>query len=184
MACGNSGAWGNMTEIRTKRLLLRPMKTTDRDDLFAVFCDPRVMRYWSTLPHTTPDQTAAFIRETMNADAKKTADFAVELNGRVIGKAGFWNLPEIGYLLHRDFWQQGYGSEALRALLQYGFQQQGLDRVTADVDPDNQASIALLQKLGFAETGRDKNTMEIGGTWFDSIYFALERATWAQNQRQ
>lgn len=172
-----------MTEIKTKRLLLRPMKTTDRDDLFAVFGDPKAMQYWSTRPHTNADQTAAFIRETLEADPLETADFAIELDGRVVGKAGFWRLPEVGYLLHPDYWRQGYGTEALRALIAYGFQERGLDRVTADVDPDNQASIALLQKLGFAETGREKNTLQIGGSWFDSIYFGLERAIWERAPR-
>lgn len=170
-----------MTEIRTERLLLRPMKTTDRDDLFAVFNDSDVMKYWSTLPHTDPDQTAAIIHETIEADPQQTADFAVELGGRVIGKAGFWRVPEVGFLLHPDYWQKGYGAEVLRALIAYGFQERGLDRITADVDPNNQASIALLQKLGFGETGREKNTLEIAGSWFDSIYFALERAIWEQD---
>jgi RimJ/RimL family protein N-acetyltransferase len=162
-----------MDEIKTRRLLLRPMRITDREDLFAVFGDPRVMRYWSTLPHTDAGQTEALIRETISADPATTAEFAIEYQGRAIGKAGFWRMPEIGFLLHPDFWQHGFGTEALQALIAYGFGQRRLDKITADVDPDNAASLGLLRKLGFEETGRAEKTLQIGDAWFDSVY--LER---------
>jgi len=164
-----------MTVLLTHRLILRPMRMSDCDDLFAVFGDARVMQYWSTPPHSSPDQTAALIHETVNADPAHTAEYAIEYEGRVIGKAGFWRMPEVGYLLHPDYWRRGLGQEALQALIQYGFEQRGLDKITADVDPNNAASLAMLKKLGFVETGRQKNTLEIGGKWFDSVYLALTR---------
>ncbi len=102
-----------------------------------------------------------------------SAEFAIEYQGRMNGKAGFWQMPEVGYLLHPDFWGQGLGSEALRALIKYGFGDRQLKRITADVDPDNGASLAMLGKLGFVETCRVSNTIEIGGTWFDSVYLEL-----------
>lgn len=162
-----------MTVIKTKRLTLRPMRMSDRDDLFAVFGDARVMKYWSTLPHSDPEHTAALIRETISADPKTTAEFAIEFQGCVIGKAGFWRMPEIGYLLHPDYWHQGIGTEALRALVAYGFDELELDRITADVDPNNEASLRLLGKLGFRETGRAERTLQIGDVWFDSVYLSL-----------
>jgi RimJ/RimL family protein N-acetyltransferase len=159
-----------VTEIHTERLLLRPMRPSDVDDLFAVFGNPEVMKYWSTRPHEDRSITAALIKGTIAASAETTAEFAIEHQGRVIGKAGFWQMPEIGYLLHPDYWRQGFGAEALTALMDYGFTQRGLDRITADVDPDNLASLALLKKLGFVETGREKNTLRIGDNWYDSVY--------------
>lgn len=162
-----------MTQIRTRRLLMRPMQLSDRDDLFAVFRDPRAMRYWSSLPHETAEETEALIRQTMNAPRETTADFVVEHQGRVIGKAGFWQMPEVGYILHPDFWGQGLATEAMEAVIAYGFGTRGLARITADVDPDNAASLKMLGKLGFVETGRAANTLKIGGKWFDSVYLEL-----------
>ncbi len=169
-----------MTQLRTERLLLRPMRIEDGEDLFAVFGNAQAMRYWSTLPHVTLSDTAALIRETIGADPETSAEFAIEFEGRVIGKAGFWQMPEIGYLLHPDYWRRGFATEALRALIDYGFKGRRLERITADVDPNNIASIAMLEKLGFVETGREKNTLEIGGKWFDSIYLELHRDKWAR----
>ena len=169
-----------MAEIKTKRLLLRPMRLTDADDLFAVFGDPRVMKYWSTPPHPDVKHTAALIRETIEADPVTTAEFAIESEGRVIGKAGFWRMPEIGYLLHPDHWRGGFGYEALEALIIYGFADRGLEQITADIDPDNAASIGLLSKLGFVETGREKNTVEVTGVWYDSVYYTLTNANWQE----
>lgn len=172
-----------MTEIETERLLLRPMRESDRDDLFAVFANADVMAYWSTLPHASPDETAKLIEQTIAANPETSAEFAIEFEGRVIGKAGFWHMPEIGYLLHPDFWRRGFGHEALQALVAYGFQDRGLAQITADVDPDNAASIGLLAKLGFVETGREAKTLRIGDNWFDSIYYALGRRAW-DNRKQ
>lgn len=149
------------------------MRLDDLPDLFEVFGNAEVMRYWSTLPHAHPSETAELIRATIDANPATTAEFAIEYDGRVIGKAGFWHMPEIGYLLHRDYWRRGFGREALAALIAYGFETLSLEQITADVDPDNIASIRLLEGLGFKETGREARTLQIGPDWFDSVYFAL-----------
>lgn len=91
-----------MTALRTRRLLLRPMKTTDCDDLFAVFSHPDAMRYWSTLPHATPDVTGEMIAGIIGADPSRHLEMAIEFDGRVIGKIGLWTLPELGYVLRPD----------------------------------------------------------------------------------
>ena len=95
---------------------------------------------------------------------------------KVIGKAGIWDPSncEIGFLLHRSFWGQGFMTEALEALLPYLWAQR-LEKIVADVDPRNESSIRLLKGFGFVETGRAERTFETGLGWCDSIYFALER---------
>lgn len=162
-----------MKEIETERLKLRPMRLSDSADLFAVFGNADVMKYWSSGPHKSESDTRALIKATISADPATTQDFAIEFQGRVIGKAGFWRMPEIGYLLHSEFWGRGIGTEALRAVIDHGFAECGLARITADVDPDNAASLGMLAKLGFTETGRAENTIEIDGKWYDSIYLEL-----------
>ena len=162
-------------KLTTERLSLRPMQMSDAGDLFEVFSHPGAMKYWSTLPYTDLAQMQGHIKETLEADPATTVEFAVEYKGRAIGKAGFWKIPEIGYILHPDHWRKGFGAEMLQALIAYGFEERGFDHIFADVDPENVASIKLLGRMGFQETGRAQNTIEIGGKWFDSVYFRLER---------
>lgn len=163
-----------MMQIKTERLVLRPMQLSDADDLFTVFSNTDAMRYWSTLPYTDLAQMQAHITESLEADPATNAEFAVVYKDRVIGKAGFWKIPEIGYILHPDHWRKGFGAEILLALIAYGFEERGFDCIVADVDPQNIASINLLSRMGFEETGHAQNTIEIGGKWFDSVYFRLK----------
>ena len=160
-------------QIKTERLVLRPMQISDADDLLTVFSNADAMRYWSTLPYTELAQMQAHITESLEADPASNAEFAVVYKDRVIGKAGFWKIPEIGYILHPDHWRKGLGAEILQAVIAYGFEERELDCIVADVDPQNAASINLLSRMGFEETGRAPNTIEIGGKWFDSAYFRL-----------
>lgn len=159
-----------MIKLRTQRLLLRPVRDDDLTALHAVFSDVRAMVYWSTPPHTDIAQTAAFVA----ALAACPTEFAVEYQGVVIGKAGFWKPPEIGYILHPDHWGRGLAYEALVALVDHGFGTCGMATITADVDPRNARSVRLLERLGFRETGRAVATIEVGGEWCDSVYFALD----------
>ncbi len=163
-----------MTILKTKRLVLRPFRLEDAPELFEVFGNKEAMKYWSTLPHASLAETEELVRRTMQADPARHAEFVVEFEGRVIGKAGIWEMPEVGYILHPAYWRRGFGQEVLEALIRFGFEERGLTRITADVDPDNAASIAMLTKLGFHETERKARTIEIGGVWYDSVYFALD----------
>ncbi|KIN76458.1 RimJ/RimL family protein N-acetyltransferase [Sulfitobacter mediterraneus] len=162
-----------MTILTTPRLVLRPFDPADAEDLFAVFGNPAAMRYWSTLPHASVAVTARMIEQSLAADPSQHAEFAIEHDGKVIGKVGLWQMPEIGYVLHPDYWRRGIATEAVQAVIAHGFETLGLARITADVDPENLASLAMLKKLGFVVTGQAQNTIKIGGKWFDSIYLEL-----------
>ena len=112
----------------------------------------------------------------ISAPPEHSEDFIIEINGHAAGKVGAYRLPEFGYILHPDFWGQGYASEALSAFLSHLWRMR-LDVVvlTADVDPRNTASIRLLKRHGFHETGRAERTFETHIGWCDSIYFAISR---------
>jgi RimJ/RimL family protein N-acetyltransferase len=167
-----------MTTLHTNRLILRRARPDDLADVHACLSDPRAMTYWSTLPHQTLDQTRAWLDDMIAAPADLSDDFLIQMDGRVIGKAGFWRLPEIGYLLRPDAWGKGIATESLTAILTHVFATRDIDAATADVDPRNTASIRVLEKLGFRKTGAAERTWFIGGVWMDSIYFALSRANW------
>lgn len=160
--------------IRTERLLLRRAKAEDLEPIHAILGDPRAMRYWSTPPHATLEESRLWLGRMIDAPPESD-DYIVELDGRVIGKAGCWRLPDIGYILAPDLWGKGYAREALEAVIAHLFATRDLPTITADVDPRNAASIGLLLRLGFTETHRAKGTWQVGDELCDSVYFALPR---------
>lgn len=164
-----------MDRIVTERLILRRAREDDLDDVHAVLSHPVAMRYWSTLPHDQLDQTRAWLGDMIAADPAGNADYIVEFEGRVIGKAGCYQLPDIGYILHPDHWGRGLATEALGAIIPTVFARFPLDAITADVDPRNPASIRLLEKLGFTISGKAERTWQIGEEWCDSVYLTLPR---------
>jgi RimJ/RimL family protein N-acetyltransferase len=96
----------------------------------------------------------------------------VILDGRLIGKAGLWDGQEIGFILARDVWGRGLAREAVGAVIARA-RARDVRRITADVDPRNTASLALLAKLGFVKTGEAKATMKVGDLWVDSVFLEL-----------
>ena len=163
-----------MPEILTPRLRLRRAAVDDLGALHALLSDPLAMRYWSTLPHGDLEQTRAWLAKMIAAPPEVTDDYVVEHDGKVIGKAGCWRLPEIGFLFHPAYWGRGLAFEALDAIIERVFTRHPIPAIRADVDPRNAASLRLLGRLGFRETGRAARTWKIGDEWCNSIY--LERS--------
>lgn len=167
-----------MAVIRTERLHLRPARPDDQAAMHAILADPRAAAFWSTPPHRDLEETRAWLQSMIDIPPGEGEDFIVDLDGRVIGKAGLYRFPEIGFILHPDWWGRGLAGEAVRAVAERGFLVHGLDRIEADVDPRNFASLRLLERLGFVETSRKARTWKVGETWCDSVYLRLEAACW------
>ncbi len=165
-------------EIRTERLLLRPARADDLEPLHAILSDARAMAYWSSPPHEQIDHTRDWLASMIAIQPSEGEDFIVELDGQLIGKAGLWRFPEIGFLLDPHYWGQGFAREALGAVIERAFTVHGLARIEADVDPRNLRSLSLVDRLGFRETGRKERTWFVGGRWCDSIYLALDAEGW------
>lgn len=162
-------------ELKTARLVLRRATMDDTTAMHRLMSDPLAMRYWSTPPHRSIDETERWIRSMVDVDPATSDDFIVTLNNVLIGKLGAWKLPEIGFLLARETWGQGLAGEALAAFVEYR-KKAGSERLTADVDPRNAPSLRLLQRHGFVETGRAERTWLVGDEWCDSIYLELKLA--------
>jgi len=160
-------------QIATQRLVLRRFRLDDAPAMHRIMIDPVAMRFWSTPPHESLQQTQAWVRSEVEAPPELSDDFVVTLDGGLIGKLGCWRLPEIGFLFDPATWGRGYASEAMTAFLARR-RALGSTELTADVDPRNVASIRLLRNAGFQETGRAERTWHIGGEWHDSIYMRLD----------
>jgi RimJ/RimL family protein N-acetyltransferase len=147
-------------EIRTDRLLLRPLSAADTEALAAINADPEVMRYIGDGAARTPEQTAAYTaKAAAHWDEHGWGAFALteHATGELVGLAmlavpAF--LPEIlpatelGWRVKRDRWGRGYAPEAARAVMGFAFGELGLDRVVSCVHSANAASIRVAEKLG------------------------------------
>lgn len=164
-------------DIRTERLLLRRVSMDDLDAMFEIMSSPSAMRYWSTLPHASLDVTRPWLEQMIARTEAGGEQFAIEYEGRVIGDVGAGRLPDFGFIIHPDYWGRGFASEAAAAAIAHIFAHTDADRLNADVDPRNAASLAVLRKLGFVETGHAERTFLLGDEWCDSVYLALRRPT-------
>jgi [ribosomal protein S5]-alanine N-acetyltransferase len=139
-----------------------------------IMSDAEAMRYWSSLPHGDREVTAKWFEE-MLTEASGRDLFVAEHEGRVVGRLGIWQVPEVTFIFHPNAWGQGLAYEAVSALITHTFATRDTDRLTADVDPRNERSLRLLGKLGFVETHRAERTFCVAGEWADSVYLELKR---------
>ena len=160
--------------LTTKRLTLRRARQDDLDPLFAIFSDPRAMRYWSTPPHKTRERSQENLDRMMAAD-DPLLFFVIEMDGIVVGTAGGHGEGEVGFLLHPDHWRKRIVSEAMTAIIPHIWANTALDHIFADVDPLNVASCGLLERLGFHISHTAKNTYCINDVCSDSVYYRLYR---------
>jgi [ribosomal protein S5]-alanine N-acetyltransferase len=166
----------SMESIITPRLLLRSARTGDLDAMHEILSDPKAMRYWDRLPHTDLGQTRAWLASMTDASLDDSYDFIMEHAGTVVGRAGLWRMPEIGFIVNPKYWGQGFAFEALSAIIPPAFSKFGIDSIIADVDPRNDASLRLLKRLKFDETRRAQRTIKVGDEWCDSVYLKLIRS--------
>lgn len=168
--------------LASARLVLRPLLHADADALHPVFADEGTMRYWSGPPHADLAETRAYVAG--NAAQDDWLTWAITEDG---GPALGWvtlgahrdGVRELGYVLHRDFWGQGYAREAVATVIDHGFAAMGLRRIFADCDPDNAGSIRLLESLGFRREGHLRGEWETHLGIRDSLIFGLLSAEWA-----
>ncbi len=96
----------------------------------------------------------------------------LERTGHEPGEAVLW------YSLHPGHWGRGLTTEAVRALIGYGFAAMGLHRVWADVDPGNIASWRVMEKVGMRREGLLRENAFIGNRWCDSYIYAILDHEW------
>lgn len=177
--------------LHTERLLLRPLRSSDAEALFAIFSDPKVMRYWNTVPWATIDEAHKLLAR--DAAAMATGEFIrLGLERKEDGKLlGFCTLfsfheesrrAEIGYGLAYSAWGHGYMNEALVALVRYGFDELSLNRIEADIDPRNDASRKSLERLGFIKEGHLRDRWIVGGEVSDSGLYGLLLSDWKRRE--
>jgi RimJ/RimL family protein N-acetyltransferase len=175
------------TPIRTERLTLRPMTTDDTDAVFAYQSRDDVCKYLLFSPRTREKVAEKVAAYSIATALEKDGDFlqiALDLDGRLIGDSYFTiasvenERGEIGWTMHPDFTGKGYATEAARAVLALAFEALGLHRVFAELDPRNDASIAMCKRLGMREEAYFVKDLAFKGEWADTGIYAILADEW------
>jgi ribosomal-protein-alanine N-acetyltransferase len=179
-----------MTEtLSTERLLLRPFVESDWQAVHAMISDPEVIRYVPA-GSASEEETREHIQTLINGHEANPPryNFAVVLRseGVFIGMCFLAigsrddqpRQADLGYLLSRRYWGQGYATEAARAVLEFGFQELDLHRVYATCRPANVASSRVMEKLGMRREGHLRQHRWTKGEWQDSLLYAVLDHEW------
>lgn len=152
--------------LKTRRLLLRLVKTSDAKEIFERYAgNPNVTRFLTWRPNRSATEVRQALKRIMLRGYEKgdclpwvittLEDKAVigMIELRPVRKAGQSHAAEIGYVLAEVEWGKGYMTEALKAVLAFGFEDLRLQRIAAYCDVANKASAKVLLKAGMKREG-------------------------------
>jgi len=171
-------------QLETPRLILREMLPADAEAIFRIRGDYEVTRYNIGAAYERLEQATDLIAAMAHAYQDGTElRWGITLKGHdtVIGMCGFnyWIRRDcrasIGYDLARAYWGDGIMTEAIRAIIAFGFARMGLNRIEADADARNPASARVLEKVGFKREGLQREQFYENGDFNDLMLFALLR---------
>jgi ribosomal-protein-alanine N-acetyltransferase len=168
--------------VVTLRLVLRPARMRDAQDMYEYSKDPEVARHVLWDAHKSIRETRSVLRNIIR-DYRYAPPFTyvIELKGegRVIGTIGLMNFTranrsaEVGYSLSRAYWNRGLMTEALGAMLQYCFEGLRLNRVEAQHEVGNPASGAVMRNAGMRHEGTLRKRIFNKGKFHDMELYAI-----------
>lgn len=173
--------------ILGNQVVLREFSLEDVDDVVAIIGDDKVTT-WLSFDSRNRDQAVAMIEGAIErARQESRTEFYLGVarhdDDRVIGFARIGlsgvQAGKLGYAIAAQEWGRGYSTDAARALVTYAFKELGLHRITAAIGPDNAASIAVVQQLGFAREGVLRDHVFTNGAWRDSVLFSVLAHEWS-----
>ena len=175
-------------QIKTSRLVLREFVEEDWSDVLSYQSDPRYLRYYPWSDRTEADAREFVQQQIANQSETPRRKFQLVITlpdqPGLIGNCGIRRKPDneweadIGYELAPEYWGRGYATEAARALVQFGFNELGLDRISTWSISDNRASANVLEKVGLRQEGRLRSNEYFKGRWWDTLLHGMLRDEW------
>jgi ribosomal-protein-alanine N-acetyltransferase len=171
--------------LTTERLILRPYTLDDAPELQRLIGERDVARTLMSVPHPYPDGAAEeFINAHPERAEKGQYQFAIThwKEGYLIGGTGFNDVDreagraEIGYWIARPYWGNGYGTEAARAMVKFGFEVMNLNRIHAAHFSNNPASGRIMRKIGMKYEGCRRQHVRKWGVLLDWECYGILRS--------
>ena len=168
--------------LESKRLILRPFNIKDVEDVFLYASDDIVTKFLRWPTHVSIGETEEILKKSF---INKAGIYAIELKNKnkCIGcielrvcekhdKASF------GYVLNREYWNNGYMTEALEAILSLSFSKLKLNRVESTHYVGNEGSGRVMEKCGMKYEGKGLQEVKVKGKYYDVIHYAILRKNW------
>ena len=177
-------------ELKTERLLLRPFRPEDVDDVFEYASDPEWARYLERVPQpftrrAAEERVARGVLESW--DTHPT--WAIVLNHKVVGAIVLMidvqhEIGELGYELSREHWGKGLTVEAARAVIDWGFEERSLAKVFGQADAHNKRSHRVMEKLDMTREGflRSHGKGRVGRV--DDVHYGFLREEWERQNAE
>ncbi len=175
-------------KLETHRLIIRPISLTDKHEIFAYRCDAETNRYQGWVPKTVQDVEAFIQKVSKQVNVPETwfqCAILKKESQKIIGDVGihFFDRDNkqagIGCTLNKAYHNRGYATESLSSIIDYLFSELHKHRLIVSIDPENKASIRLVERLGFRKEAHFIESILVNGKWVDDIVYALLRADWA-----
>nr|WP_154892360.1 GNAT family protein [Paenibacillus xylanexedens] len=168
--------------LETERTLLRPLTYDDLDDMYSYCSVPAVAEFTTWVAHQSKEDTKGFIDFVMNRyEADKLGPWGIEdkQTKRLIGSCNYLGCDsncmrvELGYVLSDQYWNQGIMTEVVSKIIQFGFEEVGLERIQARCMVDNTGSAKVMEKVGMKFEGILRNYMKVKNELRDLKMYAI-----------
>lgn len=169
-------------ELQSERLVFREFTREDAEEIQLIRSNKEVMRFLDNENHDSIEKSEEFISNNLSAYQNKKGLFWAIIeksSGEFIGDFSFWRLDfknhraEIGYTLKPNYWGNGFMTETIECILDFGFNSFHLHSVEANINPANENSRKLLLKTGFQKEAYFRENYFFNGEYLDSEIYAI-----------
>jgi len=183
---------GIRLQLETERLLLRPIELTDAEAILSYRSDAETNKYQGWIPTSIADVNY-FIHYKVSQEINLPGtwlQFVIihKESNEIIGDIGVHFLSadtyqvELGCTLSKTYHGKGFAGEALRVMINYLFNTLDKRRIMASIDPRNDSSIKLYERLGFRKEAHFRESIYLNGEWVDDLVYALLKKEWKNSQ--
>ena len=171
------------TTIRTERLILRPFSLNDVEDVLAYAADPEFSRFLPIPNPYTIRDAEEYVAKCILRNRDKEHGFAIELEGVIVGGIDLLLETKIlvgslHYGLSRAHWNKGVMTEAAQAVVNWGFNEFGLEKIYSWADVENVGSWRVMEKIGMTREGTLRSQGVNRGVRQDYHYYGILRREW------
>lgn len=170
--------------LDTERLIIKPVVAQDLEAIHALHLIPEVDRYNTAGIPKNIEETQNSLAEWLAEHEREKVEryfFSVFLRNHqmFIGMMGLKLSPakyrsgEIWYKFLPQYWNKGYGTEAAKRLIQFGFDELNLHRIEAGCAVENIGSVRILEKVGMTLEGRKRKALPLTTGWSDNFEYAI-----------
>ena len=179
--------------LETERLIFRALKRTDLYDVHEYASNPKTSQYLLWEPHDTLDYTREFIEIVISKyKSGEYNDWAIVHKGddKMIGTCGFTkideenNVVEIGYVINPAYWGMGIATEAVERIIDFAFEELQANRIEAKFIYGNDASLAVMQKVGMKFEGYHREAMLVKGKYKTIGVASILRRDYQLNKKE